>query len=137
MNDNSKKENKKIIALGIDLGTSNSAACAYIDGKPIMITSDGMDSVGKMLPSYVAFINEQIVVGVAAKNQYLINPNNTIYESKRKMGSNHTYNISGKSYRPEQIAAYLLKKIKNDAEKQLNAQIKEVVVTVPAQFSDN
>lgn len=127
----------KTYAIGIDLGTSNSAACAYIDGKPVMITSDSVATAGKMLPSCVAFLkNGQVLVGATAKNQLITAPERTVYQSKRMMGTAHTWTIDEQQYRAEQVAACILRKIKSDAQQQLGGRVDQVVVTVPAQFND-
>lgn len=134
---NSENSKKPSYAIGIDLGTSNSAAFVYIDEKPVMITSDGVSVISKMLSSCVAILkNGQVVVGDAAKNQLLTTPERVIYQSKRYMGTNHVWKIDNQEYRPEQVGAFILRKIKADAEKQLNGIVNEVVVTVPAQFND-
>ena len=86
--------------LGIDLGTSNSAACVYIDGKATMIPSaEGTSLYGKAFPSYVSFTeNGEQLVGEPAKRQATINPDNTISEIKRHMGTDYKVNIQGKEY---------------------------------------
>ncbi len=126
--------------IGIDLGTSNSSAAVMEAGKPVIIPSaEGTTIVGgKAFPSYVAFTKDgQVLVGEPARRQAAVNPEGTVIAAKRKMGTDHKYYIYGKSYTPEQIAAYILQKIKKDAESFLGQSIKKAVITVPAYFNDN
>ncbi len=130
-------EKEKII--GIDLGTSNSQAAVVMAGKPTIIPSaEGATIAGKMFPSVVAFTKDnQILVGEPARRQAISNPQNTIFAAKRKMGSDYKYNINGKEYTPQQISAFILQKIKRDAEAFLGTEVKKAVITVPAYFNDN
>jgi molecular chaperone DnaK len=126
--------------IGIDLGTSNSAAAVMEKGKTTIIPSaEGTTIVGgKAFPSYVAFTKDgQVLVGEPARRQASVNPENTIAGAKRKMGSDETYDINGKTYKPEQISSYILQKIKKDSESYLGYPIKKAVITVPAYFNDN
>ena len=125
--------------IGIDLGTSNSAAAALIGGKPTIIPSaEGTTAYGKAFPSVVAFTKDsQVLVGEPARRQAVSNPEKTIMAAKRKMGTNHKYNIDGKEYTPQQISAFILQKIKKDAEEFLGEKINKAVITVPAYFDDN
>jgi len=125
--------------IGIDLGTSNSAAAVMVGGKPTMIPSaEGVSMYGKAFPSYVAFTKDgQLLVGEPAKRQAPMNPEGTVYGTKRKMGTSHKYKIYGKEYTPQQISANILQKIKKDAEKFLGEPIHKAVITVPAYFDDN
>lgn len=125
--------------IGIDLGTSNSEAAVMVGGKPTIIPSaEGATVAGKMFPSYVAFTPDgQLLVGEPARRQAVSNPEGTITAAKRKMGTNHTYRIYGKEYTPQQISAFLLQKIKRDAEAFLGEKITKAVITVPAYFNDN
>jgi len=125
--------------IGIDLGTSNSAAAYMEAGKPKMIPSaEGTTVVGgKAFPSYVAFTkDEQVLVGEPARRQAVANPEGTILAAKRKMGMDHKYKIYGKEYTPQQISAFILQKVKKDAEMYLGEKIEKAVITVPAYFSD-
>jgi molecular chaperone DnaK len=124
--------------LGIDLGTSNSAASVLRAGKPIIVPSaEGASVYGKAFPSVVAFTKEgQMLVGEPAKRQAVSNPEGTVFAAKRKMGSNYIYKIYGKDYTPQQISAFLLQKIKRDAEKFLGEPVNKAVITVPAYFDD-
>ncbi|MBI2652831.1 molecular chaperone DnaK [Candidatus Woesearchaeota archaeon] len=125
--------------IGIDLGTSNSAAAALQAGKPTIIPSaEGTTAYGKAFPSVVAFTKDgQILVGEPARRQAVSNPEKTIMAAKRKMGTNHKYDIDGKEYTPQQISAFILQKIKKDAEEFLGEKINKAVITVPAYFDDN
>ncbi|MDP8023530.1 MAG: molecular chaperone DnaK [Nitrososphaeria archaeon] len=133
----SETQKEKII--GIDLGTTNSAAAVVEGGKPIIIPSaEGPTVAGKMFPSVVAFTKDgQLLIGEPAKRQAAINPEGTIFEFKRKMGTDYKYRIYGKEYTPQQLSAFLLQKIKKDAENFLGYPVKKAVITVPAHFNDN
>ncbi len=125
--------------IGIDLGTSNSAAAVYINGVVKIIPSaEGNTMYGKAFPSYVAFTKDgQLLVGEPARRQALTNPEGTVYAFKRKMGTAYKYRIWDKEYTPQQLSAFLLQKIKRDAESYLGEKIKKAVITVPAYFNDN
>ncbi len=125
--------------IGIDLGTSNSAAAVMEGGRPTIIPSaEGTSIGGKAFPSYVAFTKDgQLLVGEPARRQAVTNPEGTIAAIKRKMGTDYKVNISGKEYTPQQISAFILQKIKRDAEAYLNDTVTKAVITVPAYFNDN
>jgi len=125
--------------LGIDLGTTNSAGAMVEAGRPVVIPSaEGATPAGKMFPSVVAFTADgQLLVGEPARRQAVTNPQGTVFEIKRKMGTDYRVNIYGKDYSPEQISSYILQKIKKDAETFLGYPVKKVVITVPAHFNDN
>ncbi len=125
--------------IGIDLGTSNSAAAAVIAGRPTIIPSaEGTSVGGKAFPSYVAFTKDgQLLVGEPARRQAVSNPEGTVMAIKRKMGTDHKVNIFSKEYTPQQISAFILQKIKRDAESFLSDQVDSAVITVPAYFNDN
>ena len=125
--------------IGIDLGTSNSQAAVMLGGKPTIIPSaEGATMYGKAFPSVVAFTKDgQLLVGEPARRQAVSNPEGTITEAKRKMGTNYKYKIYGKEYTPQQISAYILQKIKRDAEAFIGEPVKKAVITVPAYFNDN
>ena len=126
--------------IGIDLGTSNSAAAYMEAGRPVIIPSAEGAGVasGKAFPSYVAFTKDgQKLVGEPAKRQASINPEGTVFAAKRKMGTDFKYKIYGKEYTPQQISAFILAKIKQDAENYLGDKISEAVITCPAYFNDN
>jgi molecular chaperone DnaK len=127
--------------IGIDLGTSNSAASVLIGGKPTMIPSAEGTSIvagGKAFPSYVAFTKDgQRLVGEPARRQAATNPDGTITGIKRKMGQDYRVEAYGKSYTPQDISSYILRKIKDDAESYLGETVEKAVITVPAYFNDN
>lgn len=130
---------KKEKIIGIDLGTSNSAAAALIGGKPTIIPSaEGATQYGKAFPSYVAFTNDgQRLVGEPARRQAVTNPEHTISAIKRSMGTDYKVNVLGKEYTPQEISAFILQKIKKDAEAFLGEPVNKAVITVPAYFNDN
>ncbi len=126
--------------IGIDLGTSNSAAAYMEAGRPVIIPSAEGAGVasGKAFPSFVAFTKDgQRLVGEPAKRQASINPEGTVFAAKRKMGTDLKYKIYGKEYTPQQVSAFILQKIKQDAESYLGDKIEEAVITCPAYFNDN
>ncbi|MGC9048922.1 MAG: molecular chaperone DnaK [Patescibacteria group bacterium] len=125
--------------IGIDLGTSNSAASYMEAGKPKMIPSaEGTTLVGgKAFPSYVALTKDgELLVGEPARRQAVANPEGTVFAVKRKMGTDYKYKIYGKEYTPQQISAFILQKIKKDAELYLGEKVEKAVITVPAYFND-
>lgn len=124
--------------IGIDLGTSNSAAAAMEAGKPVIIpAAEGTSVGGKAFPSYVAFTKEgELLVGEPARRQAVTNPEGTIFEAKRKMGTKEKFTVNGKDYTPEQVSAFILQKIKRDAEAFLGDKVEKAVITVPAYFDD-
>jgi molecular chaperone DnaK len=134
------REDNMAKVIGIDLGTSNSAAAVMEAGRPAIIPSAEGAGVasGKAFPSYVAFTKDnQRLVGEPARRQAAINPEGTIYAAKRKMGQDFKFKVFGKEYTPQQISAFILQKIKEDAEAYLGDKIEEAVITCPAYFDDN
>ena len=125
--------------LGIDLGTTNSAAAIYEGGRATVVPSaEGPTMAGKMFPSVVAFTKDgQLLIGEPAKRQATANPEGTIFEIKRKMGTTYKAQVFGKEYTPQQISAFVLQKIKKDAETYLGSTVRKAVITVPAHFDDN
>jgi molecular chaperone DnaK len=126
--------------IGIDLGTSNSAAAVMEGDRPVIIPSAEGAGVasGKAFPSFVAFTKDgQKLVGEPARRQAAINPEGTIFAAKRKMGTDYKFGVYGKEYTPQQISAFILQKIKQDAEAYLGDKVEEVVITCPAYFDDN
>ena len=137
--ESSGKVAKKEKIIGIDLGTTNSAAAVLIGGKPSIIPSaEGATLYGKAFPSVVAFTKDgQLLVGEPAARQAVTNPERTILHVKRKMGTAYKYKIDGKEFTPEQVSSFILQKIKKDSEEFLGEKIKKAVITVPAYFDDN
>jgi molecular chaperone DnaK len=125
--------------IGIDLGTSNSAAAVLRGGRPIMIPSaEGITLGGKAFPSYVAVTADgQIVVGEPARRQLVANPQGTASAFKRRMGQREKIRLRDREFTPEELSALLLQKIKRDAEAFLGEPVTEAVITVPAYFNDN
>src|SRR5438094_51462 len=124
--------------IGIDLGTTNSEAACMEGGAPKIIPSaEGSAYGGKMFPSVVAFTKDGILVGEPAKRQAVLNPDKTVIQIKRKMGTDYKVRVEGKDYTPQEISAMVLRKIKADAEAFLGQKISQVVITVPAYFNDN
>ncbi len=124
--------------IGIDLGTSNSAAAVIQGDMPVIIPSaEGATLGGKAFPSYVALTREgELLVGEPARRQAVSNPERTIFAAKRKMGTDHKWVIDDKEYTPQQISAFILQKIKRDAEAYLGEPVSKAVITVPAYFND-
>ncbi|HAM36963.1 MAG TPA: molecular chaperone DnaK [Elusimicrobia bacterium] len=126
--------------IGIDLGTSNTAAAVMEGGKATIIPSaEGTSVGGKAFPSYVAFAKDgQLLLGEPARRQAVANPEGTFMAFKRKMGTDHKYKApDGKAYTPQQLSGYLLQKVKRDAEAFLGDKVEKAVITVPAYFNDN
>ncbi len=124
--------------IGIDLGTSNSAAAIMMGGKPTIIpAAEGVTVGGKAFPSVVAFKDGELIVGEPARRQAVTNPENTIVNAKRKMGTDHVFKVNDKEYKPQQISAFILQKIKKDSEAFIGEKIEKAVITVPAYFDDN
>ena len=125
--------------IGIDLGTSNSAAAVVEGGRPTIVPSaEGTSLGGKAFPSYVAFTKDgQMLVGEPARRQAVSNPEGTVMAIKRKMGTDHKVQVHGKEYTPQQVSAFILQKIKRDAESYLGSKVEKAVITVPAYFNDN
>jgi len=132
-------EEKREKILGIDLGTTNSAAAVVMGGKPSIIPSaEGPTVAGKMFPSIVAFTKEgQLLVGEPARRQAVTNAEGTVREAKRLMGTDRKITLHGKEYTPQQISAFILQKILRDAETYLGEKMSKAVITVPAHFNDN
>jgi molecular chaperone DnaK len=125
--------------IGIDLGTSNSAAAVLVGGQPTIIPSaEGNTLGGKAFPSVVAFTKDgQRLVGEPARRQAISNPDRTITAIKRKMGTSYKVKIDNKEYTPQEISAMILRKIKEDASAYLGEEVTDVIITVPAYFNDN
>mgnify|MGYP003322654417 CR=1 FL=1 len=120
--------------IGIDLGTTNSCVATIEGGKAVVIpNSEG----SRTTPSVVAFTKEgERLVGVTAKRQAVTNSERTIISVKREMGTDWAQEIDGDKYSPQEISAFVLQKLKSDAEEYLGTEVKQAVVTCPAYFSD-
>ena len=126
--------------IGIDLGTSNSAAAVLRGGRPVIIPSAEGISLGggKAFPSYVAISQDgQTLIGEPARRQAAANPEGTVTAFKRKMGKREKIRLRDREFSPEQLSSMLLQKIKTDAEAFLGEPVDKAVVTVPAYFDDN
>ncbi|APC41309.1 molecular chaperone DnaK [Clostridium estertheticum] len=121
--------------IGIDLGTTNSCVAVMEGGEPVVISnSEG----ARTTPSVVSFqANGERLVGQVAKRQAITNPDKTIMSIKREMGTDHKVDVDGKTHTPQEISAYILQKIKADAEAYLGEAVTEAVITVPAYFNDS
>jgi molecular chaperone DnaK len=122
-------------AVGIDLGTTNSVVSVLEGGEPTVITNaEG----ARTTPSVVAFAkNGEVLVGEVAKRQAVTNVDRTIRSVKRHMGTDWKINIDGKDFTPQQISAFVLQKLKRDAESYLGEKVADAVITVPAYFNDS
>src|SRR6476660_4714180 len=122
-------------AVGIDLGTTNSVVCVLEGGEPTVITNaEG----SRTTPSVVAFAkNGEVLVGEVAKRQAVTNVERTIRSVKRHMGTDWKIGIDDKQFTPQQISAFILNKLKRDAESYLSEKVTDAVITVPAYFSDS
>jgi molecular chaperone DnaK len=119
-------------AVGIDLGTTNSVVAVREAGEPT-VNAEG----GRTTPSVVGFAKAgEVLVGEVAKRQAITNPDRTVRSVKRHMGTNWTVGIDGRKYRPQEISARILQKLKRDAEAYLGEPVTEAVITVPAYFDD-
>jgi molecular chaperone DnaK len=125
--------------IGVDLGTSNSAAAVLSGGRPLLIPSEeGVTLGGKAFPSFVALTKDgQVLVGEPARRQIAVNPEGTTTAFKRRMGRRERIRLRDREFSPEQLSAFLLQKIKRDAEAFLGEPVEKAVVTVPAYFDDN
>ncbi|MFC1417692.1 molecular chaperone DnaK [Streptacidiphilus cavernicola] len=122
-------------AVGIDLGTTNSVVSVLEGGEPTVITNaEG----ARTTPSVVAFAkNGEVLVGEVAKRQAVTNVDRTIRSVKRHMGTDWKVNIDGKDFTPQQMSAFILQKLKRDAEAYLGEKVADAVITVPAYFNDS
>lgn len=121
--------------IGIDLGTTNSVV-AVLEGGEATVIANAEGS--RLTPSVVAFAkNGELLVGNVAKRQAVSNPDGTVLSIKRHMGTNFKANIGGKTYTPQEISAFILRKLKQEAESYLGATVSQAVITVPAYFTDS
>jgi molecular chaperone DnaK len=126
---------KKEFVVGIDLGTTNSVIAWMKPDGTVEVIPNAEGS--RVTPSVVAFTKSgEILVGEPAKRQMILNPERTIKSIKRKMGTDYKVRIDDKEYTPQEISAFILKKLKNDAEAYLGGEIKKAVITCPAYFND-
>ena len=119
--------------LGIDLGTTNSAVALIDEGVPTLIQIDGQ----RILPSVVGISPQgERLVGVSARNQWVVAPENTVRSIKRNMGSDEHVTMAGKEYSPQEISAMILNEDQKRAEIDLGYAVERAVITVPAYFNE-
>ena len=121
------------LIVGIDLGTTNSEVAFVRDGKPVVLEDDG----DPILPSFVGLSEDgRLLVGKAARNQWVVAPERTVKSIKRKMGQDVKVQLGDQEYRPQEISAMILRALRDRASAQLGADITRAVITVPAYFND-
>src|SRR5438874_10651401 len=119
--------------LGIDLGTTNSEVAIVRDGQPHVFAEDG----DPILPSFVGLSEDgRLLVGQAAKNQWVLAPERTVKSIKRKMGQDVKITLGDQEYRPQEISAMILRVLRDRAARQLEQEVSRAVITVPAYFND-
>src|ERR1700756_4535164 len=120
--------------VGIDLGTTNSEVALVREGKPHVFEEDG----DPILPSFVGLSEDgRLLVGKAARNQWVLAPERTIKSIKRKMGQDVKVRLGDQEYRPQEISAMILRKLRDRAAAQLGGEVRRAVITVPAYFNDS
>src|SRR5437588_12581913 len=120
--------------VGIDLGTTNSEVAIARDGQPHVFTDESGDPI---LPSFVGMSEDgRLLVGKAARNQWLLAPERTVKSIKRKMGQDVKVRLGEQEYRPQEISAMILRTLRDWASQQLGAPVTKAVITVPAYFND-
>lgn len=121
--------------VGIDLGTTNSLVCVYRNGRAELIPN----SVGEYLTPSVVSIDDknEVIVGAVAKERLVSHPADTAASFKRFMGSKKTFTLSGKEFTPQELSAFVLRQLRQDAERYLGAEVTEAVISVPAYFNNN
>jgi molecular chaperone DnaK len=120
--------------VGIDLGTTNSGVSVVQNGAPVMLLSGSE----RIIPSVVGYsdASKSWLVGTPARNQYVLDPDNTTRSIKRKMGSDARVSMGGQEFTPQQVSAFILRELKGIAERDLGEPVSDVVITVPAYFTD-
>ena len=120
--------------VGIDLGTTNSEVAILREGRSVVVPDAAENCI---LPSFVGLSpSEEILVGESARNQYVVAPERTIKSIKRKMGNDECVSLGEETYSPQEISAFILKRLKAIAEESLGESVEQAVITVPAYFSD-
>src|SRR5882724_4897034 len=121
------------VIVGIDLGTTNSEVAVVRDGQPRVFAEDG----DPILPSFVGLSEDgRLLVGTAARNQYVLAPERTVRSIKRQMGQDVKVRLGEQEYTPQEISAMVLRALKDRASQQLGRPVKKAVITVPAYFND-
>jgi len=120
--------------VGIDLGTTNSGISIVQKGTPVMLAN----GTERIIPSVVGYstVNRNWLVGTPARNQFVLDPDNTVRSIKRKMGTETRVNLGGQEFTPQQVSAFVLRELKGVAERNLGEPVSDVVITVPAYFTD-
>lgn len=120
--------------IGIDLGTTNSGVSSVQNGAPVMLPNGSE----RIIPSVVGYstINKNWLVGTPARNQFVLDPDNTVRSIKRKMGTDARVSMGGQEFTPQQVSAFVLRELKSVAERNLGEPVSDVVITVPAYFTD-
>lgn len=120
--------------VGIDLGTTNSGVSIVQNGAPLMLTNGSE----RIIPSVVGYstLNKSWLVGTPARNQFVLDPDNTARSIKRKMGSEARVSLGGQEFTPQQVSAFILRELKGVAERSLGEPVSDAVITVPAYFTD-
>lgn len=121
--------------VGIDLGTTNSLVCVCQNGRPVLIPN----SLGELLTPSAVSVDEngEICVGAVAKERLISHPEASAASFKRYMGTNKVYTLAGKSFTPQDLSSFVLRQLKEDAERFLGEEVTEAVISVPAYFNDN
>src|SRR5438105_8303502 len=120
--------------VGIDLGTTNSEVALVRDGRPFVFAEDG----DPILPSFVGLADDgRLLVGRAARNQWVLAPERTVKSIKRKMGRDEKVSLGDAQYTPQEISAMILRALKARAERELGTEVRKAVITVPAYFKDD
>src|SRR6516162_10965496 len=128
-----KEESMSEPILGIDLGTTNSEVALVRDGQPHVFAQES----DPIVPSFVGLAEDgRLLVGTAARNQWVLAPERTIKSIKRKMGQDVKVRLGDQDYRPQEISAMILRALKDRAERELGSPLKKAVITVPAYFND-
>src|SRR5215510_8772254 len=121
------------LIVGIDLGTTNSEVSLVRDGQPHVFAEDG----DPILPSFVGVTEDgRLLVGKAARNQWVLAPERTVKSIKRKMGQDVKVKLGDQEYRPQEISAMILRALRDRASRQLGTPVSKAVITVPAYFND-
>src|SRR5438552_5084927 len=122
------------IIVGIDLGTTNSEVAILRDGQPHVCTDEDGDPI---LPSFVGLSEDgRLLVGKAARNQWVLAPERTVKSIKRKMGQDVKVQLGDQEYRPQEISAMILRTLRDRASRELGVPVTKAVITVPAYFND-
>src|SRR5437764_12030439 len=121
------------LIVGIDLGTTNSEVALVRDGQPHVFEQDG----DPILPSFVGLSEDgKLLVGKAARNQWVLAPERTVKSIKRKMGQDVKVRLGDQEYRPQEISAMILRSLRDRAARELGVPVTKAVITVPAYFND-